>query len=67
MKLYAKMSSERGKEVTKSGNEFIEINITNGYKNYAKLFISSEDGFIELENGNGDMIYRANAVEFSKD
>lgn len=33
MKLYAKINSERGKEVTKSGNEYIKVDILDRNRN----------------------------------
>jgi hypothetical protein len=67
MRLFTTITSERGKPVTKSGNEYISISVTNSYKQYATLEIDAMNGDIELRNGNGDIIYQADAVTFSKD
>lgn len=68
MKLGATITSERGKPVTKTGNEYLEIKINNGsiHGVYATLTIDAGDGEIELKNSKGVIVYSENAVTFSE-
>jgi hypothetical protein len=67
MKLYATLSSEKGKSVSKCANDYIKFYISSSYSKYAELWIHAGDGYIELFNGKGDKVYSANACEFSRD
>lgn len=65
MILATKITSERGKEITKTANEFIKIDITTYKKLLATLWIYA-DGSIDLINSSKVVLFKNNAVEIAE-
>lgn len=63
MILQAITTSERGKSVSKCGNDYVMVDITLNRNLFAKLFINS-NGDIELRNSQGKFVVKMNPVIF---